>query len=297
MTRGAAWYRPAVPRAPAPGLRDALLRVEASCDVAARRAADPVRFVHRYADPLEQELVGLLASAFAFGNVKAIGKKVEEALERLGPGLLAVTASRPELARRLRGFVHRLYRGPDVGALLLGARRVQLDEGSLGAALEVRLARHGALRPALADWVTTVRAAGGLDRRRTRGADHLLASPAGASACKRLLLYLRWMCRPADGVDLGLWRIPPRVLLVPLDVHVHRLSRNVGLTRRASASWAAAEEVTRGLARFDPEDPTRFDFPLCHLGMVSDCPSRRDPSRCEGCGVRPVCVHWSRTRG
>ena len=55
-------------------------------------------------------------------------------------------------------------------------------------------------------------------------------------------------------------------------------------------------EITRALARLDPEDPTRYDFSLCHMGMVQRCPSRPDAVRCEGCGVRPVCVHWQRAK-
>jgi uncharacterized protein (TIGR02757 family) len=100
------------------------------------------------------------------------------------------------------------------------------------------------------------------------------------------------MVRPDDGIDLGLWRVPPRRLLVPVDVHIHKLARNLGFTKRPDLSWKTCVEITRALRRFDPEDPIRYDFSLCHMGMVQKCPSRRDPVRCEGCGVRPVCVHW-----
>ena len=90
-----------------------------------------------------------------------------------------------------------------------------------------------------------------------------------------------------------LWSwLPPSQLIVPLDVHIHKLARNLGLTQRRSAGWKAAEDVTRELARLDPEDPVKYDFSLCHLGMVQACPSRRDAVRCEGCGVKPVCRHW-----
>jgi endonuclease III len=100
------------------------------------------------------------------------------------------------------------------------------------------------------------------------------------------------MGRPADGVDLGAWAIDPALLLVPVDVHVHRLARNLGLTRQRTPSWRTTEEITDALARFDPTDPTKYDFSLCHMGMLQRCPSRRDARRCEGCGVKPVCVHW-----
>jgi hypothetical protein len=102
------------------------------------------------------------------------------------------------------------------------------------------------------------------------------------------------MVRPEDGVDLGDWSaIPASALVVPLDVHLHKIARNLGMTSRATPSWEAACDVTRVLARLDPVDPVKFDFSLCHLGMVQRCRSRRDDTICEGCGVRPVCRHWA----
>jgi uncharacterized protein (TIGR02757 family) len=102
------------------------------------------------------------------------------------------------------------------------------------------------------------------------------------------------MVRPADGVDLGLWPVHPSRLLVPVDVHIHRLSKNLGFTRRRGMSWRTTQEITDALARFDPADPVSYDFSLCHMGMALRCPSRRDPKLCTGCGVRPVCIHWTR---
>jgi endonuclease III len=83
---------------------------------------------------------------------------------------------------------------------------------------------------------------------------------------------------------------------MPVDVHIHKLSRNLGFTRREDVSWRTAVEITEALARYDADDPTRYDFSLCHMGMLQGCPSRRDAVRCEGCGVRPVCVRWSKRK-
>ena len=102
------------------------------------------------------------------------------------------------------------------------------------------------------------------------------------------------MVRPDDGVDLGVWRrVPTSVLLVPVDTHLYKLSRNLGFTKRGTLTWATTEEITAALRRLDPEDPVRFDFPLCHLGMLQRCPSRKDAKRCEGCGIQSVCRHWA----
>src|SRR6202030_1304287 len=89
----------------------------------------------------------------------------------------------------------------------------------------------------------------------------LISSPADGSACKRMLLFLRWMIRPADGVDLGLWsdRVPASKLLIPLDTHTFRICRYLGFTGRNSNDWRAAEEATGWLRTLDPLDPVRYD--------------------------------------
>jgi hypothetical protein len=98
------------------------------------------------------------------------------------------------------------------------------------------------------------------------------------------------MVRGPDGVDLGLWRgVPASALLIPLDTHLMRIGGLLGLTARRDASWRTAEELTAGLRAVDPEDPVRFDFTLCHLGMSGACPARRAPERCELCGLVSEC--------
>ncbi len=273
----------------------ALDRVRASCDVDARRAADPVGMVHRFTDPNDQEIVALVAACIAFGKVATIRAKLDDALARLGPHPALTADDVADTKRRMRGWVHRVFVGDDIARLVVGARAVQRESGSLGARFTAELARHTTLRPALAAWCEAIRAAGNLrpDPRR-RGPAHLLPSP-GPSASKRLFLFLRWMIRPADGVDLGLWRgVDPSILLCPVDVHIHKLSRNLGFTKRRDLSWRTAEEITAALARFDAADPVKYDFSLCHLGMLQGCPSRRDPKRCDGCGIKSVCRHWRR---
>ncbi len=103
------------------------------------------------------------------------------------------------------------------------------------------------------------------------------------------------MVRPADGVDLGIWSIAPSELVIPVDTHIHRISRNLGLTKRRTASWAAAEEITAALRKFDPEDPVKYDFALCHFGVSRECPSRQDPVKCERCVLQDVCSVWKKS--
>jgi uncharacterized protein (TIGR02757 family) len=282
-------------------IKRALEKVRASCDVRARRDADPVGIVHRYTDPGDQELVALLAASVAFGNVKTIRAKLEDALKRLGPSPALAADDQLGMFVRLDGWIHRVFRGEDIARLLIGARRIQRAHGSLGQRFEEELGRAGHLRGALAAFCDAIRDAGGLPSRGTktsvvgarRGPAHILPDPLGGGGSKRLLLFLRWMVRPADGIDLGLWQIPPSVLLCPVDTHIHKLAKNLGFTKRKDVSWETAEEITRALACFDPKDPVKHDFSLCHLGMLQRCPSRKDAKKCEGCGVMAVCRHWA----
>ncbi len=281
-------------------------------DLRARRANDPVDFVHAYSSRADRELVALVAANLAFGNVKAIRAKVGELLRRVGKSPAKAADDPPKLHAALAGWKHRVFIGEDVANLLVGARKIQREEGSLGAAFARALREADAktsdeeegLREALASFCDRIRVAGGLPlpggspKNARRGPVNLLSNPRAGGGAKRLLLFLRWMVRPADGIDLGLWErdVPARRLLMPVDVHIHKLSRNLGFTKRADVSWKTAVEITRALARYDADDPTRYDFSLCHMGMLQHCPSRKDAARCEGCGVKPVCIRW-RQRG
>jgi uncharacterized protein (TIGR02757 family) len=103
------------------------------------------------------------------------------------------------------------------------------------------------------------------------GVCYFFPRPSAGSACKRLNLFLRWMVRH-DEIDLGVWTtIPPARLVVPLDTHIIRLGKCLRLTRYNTAGWKMAADITAALRTLDPEDPVRFDFSLCHVGMMNAC--------------------------
>lgn len=286
-----------------PAIARALDDLCATLDVPSRLAADPVVVVHEQRGELERELVALVASSLAFGGAGTIREKAREVVARLGGAPTTVADDPRATKKRLEGFKHRVFVGEDVARLLIGARRLQRERGSLGDAFASSLQQDGGragddrLRTALFDLVEAVRERGEFPARGStprRGPAHLLPDVRAGGACKRLLLFLRWMVRPADGVDLGLWRVSPEVLLCPVDTHIEKIGRNLGFTGERTASWRAAVEITAHLRRYDPRDPVRFDFALCHLGMVQRCRERRDVVVCEGCKMKPVCRHWRR---
>jgi uncharacterized protein (TIGR02757 family) len=252
---------------------------------------DPLEIVrgHRGRDDLE--VAGLVAAGLAFGGVEAILASVRRALAPLGPRPAAGLAAAGDrgLRRALRGFRHRWVDGDDVAALLSAVRRLREEHGSLEDAFLAGDPGGETVEGALSAFAAAVRRADpGFAR---RGARAFVPSPADGSACKRPLLYLRWMAR-RDGVDTGAWRrLDPARLVLPLDTHVARIARALGILRRKSDDWRAALEATAALRRLDAADPIRYDFAICRLGILDLCPRKRDPVKCRACELYDVCAY------
>jgi uncharacterized protein (TIGR02757 family) len=101
----------------------------------------------------------------------------------------------------------------------------------------------------------------------TDGIKFMFPLPEKGSSCKRMNLFLRWMVRK-DELDFGLWKgITTDKLIIPVDTHVARICTELGLTSRKNVSWKMAEEITDNLKEFDPVDPVKYDFAICHIGM------------------------------
>jgi uncharacterized protein (TIGR02757 family) len=228
---------------------------------------DPISLVRGRSGRDDLEVAGAVAAGLAFGAVPAILASVRAALEPLGPrpaaGLDALSDGDLRLA--YAGFRHRWLGGDDLAAFLGALRRVRAEAGSLEDAFSAGDPGGTTVEGALTALAARLRAADpGFGARGARG---FFAGPDSGSACKRPCLFLRWMARD-DGVDTGAWtRTSPARLVLPLDTHLARITRSWGLLRRRSDDWKAALEATASLRRFDPGDPVRYDFALCHLGM------------------------------
>jgi uncharacterized protein (TIGR02757 family) len=225
---------------------------------------DPLEFVHHYHEPGDREVVGFIASALAYGRVAQILKSVQVILDRLGPDPASYVrhARRSTLDRDFGGFKHRFTTGEDLAWLLENLKRALKRYGSLQACF---LSKYDpaspTVLPALAHFAEELSACdcppNGM----------LLPSPERGSACKRLNLFLRWMVR-SDEVDLGVWTgVPASKLIIPLDTHMHRISKQLGLTRRNQADMRTALEITDRFRSIVPADPVRYDFALTRLGI------------------------------
>lgn len=236
---------------------------------------DPLVFARGYADPLDGEVAGLVAAALAYGRVERIMEALEQVFAHLGaePRRAVLSVGPGEWLERLGGFAYRFHKGLDVAVLLLLLRRTLERWGSLAALFHAR-DPGGDIREALAGLAGEILAADPRPLLQTRAVPrghpvrHLVAGPGRGGAAKRLCLFLRWMVR-RDALDPGYWhgRIDPARLVVPLDTHVAQVGRDLGFTRRRSADWRTAREITEALRAYDPADPVRFDFSLFRFGM------------------------------
>ncbi len=263
---------------------------------AAFLANDPLSFPRRYRDPADREAAAVLCAVLAYGRVASIQQSLEDLLRRMpeGPALFIRRFDPRRDVRRLAGFRHRFNTGEDISALCWAIRCAIETAGSLedfflqgddpgepdiGLALSAFSSRllQTDLSPLFGP------------RRRPDGFAYLLPSPSGGSACKRLCMFLRWVCRPDDGIDLGLWQgVSPARLVLPLDTHTARISVLLGLVQRKSPGWKMALEATESLRRLDPKDPVRYDFALSHLGISEGCTGKKG-AWCKECAVRGRC--------
>jgi uncharacterized protein (TIGR02757 family) len=241
-------------------------------------AADPVNLVRRFEAADDLEVAGFCASALAFGRVASVLQSIEALFAMMGarPAAFVREFDPARYGAAFEPLVHRWTRGVDLMALLLILKSILRRSGSLEAffiegddpsAPDVGVALEAFSERALD--VDVRRAYGRVPER--PGVCYFFPRPSAGSACKRLNLFLRWMVR-RDAVDLGVWtRVPPARLVVPLDTHVIRLGQCLRLTRYKSPGWKMAAEITASLRQIDAEDPVKFDFSLCHVGMMRAC--------------------------
>ena len=262
-------------------------------------ASDPVNLVRRFRNPEDREIAGFCAAALAFGRVASVLHSIEALFAQMGPGPAAfVRRFEPAVHRAaFEPLVHRWTRGADLLALLWVLRSMLDQHGSLEACFAAGDDGSADVGPALDAFSnraleTDLRPAYGRVPRRP-GVCYFFPRPSAGSACKRLNLFLRWMVR-RDGVDLGVWRrVSPARLVVPLDTHVIRLGQCLRLTRYRSPGWRMAADITAALRTLDPDDPVKYDFALCHVGMMGAC-GFRTRARDSRCPLKGLCHPSSR---
>ena len=225
---------------------------------------DPIQVPRSFSVKEDVEISAFLTATMAWGNRLSIIRSARSLMERMdqAPYEFILSAGESDLAR-LDGFVHRTFNSGDLIAFILALREMYV--------------KHGGPESIFSDGFRSGGAFGALSRFRRVFVEAGLPQRTGkhvsdvekGSAAKRLNLFLMWMVRnDSRGVHLGLWRdISPSRLMIPLDTHVGRVARSLGLLKRKTGDWQAVEELTAALRRFDPEDPCKYDFALFGLGL------------------------------
>jgi len=230
---------------------------------------DPLQFPHLFKDELDIEVMAFIASVFAYGNVKQIINSLNRFLEisnnqpfkfihRFTPGQ-SVSSK----------FVHRFYSSNDIIQLFQLLKTTYNEFASLKTLF---LSGYQEIDSNIKNAITNfsnffLQKAQYKFGTLSRGLKFMFTLPEKGSACKRMNLFLRWMIRK-DELDFGLWEeIPTSKLIIPVDIHIARICQQLKLTKRKNVSWQMAEEITQNLKKFDPNDPVKYDFAICHIGM------------------------------
>jgi uncharacterized protein (TIGR02757 family) len=253
---------------------------------------DPLQFVYRYKSKADREIAGLISATLAYGRVEQIENDLNNLLGRMGRSPYDFTINfNSEKRKKLLTFKHRFNTGSDIADLLTILKTVLEKYGSIEKVfLEGYRKEDESIIPALTNFCNRLYLMyeNKLERRVSKGFQFLIASPANGSVCKRLNMFLRWMVR-RDDVDPGLWKsIDKSKLIVPVDVHIARLCKILGLYKRKTVTLKAAVEITESFKLIEPADPVKYDFALSRIGIIENCTGKLRP-QCKSCELFPFC--------
>lgn len=225
---------------------------------------DPVSIPHLFTKKQDIEIAGLFAAVFAWGNRLTIIRKSKELMDlmEMQPYEFCINAGKKELAR-LMNFKHRTFNTTDLLYFVEFFRFHYNQHKSLEKAFTLHGKDIAAMLNGFHHYFFS------LPDVPPRTKKHI-ATPERNSSCKRLNMYLRWMVRQDNnGVDFGLWKnISPSILICPIDLHVARVAKKLGILNRKQSDWQAAVELTAVLSTFDKKDPVKYDFALFSLGVM-----------------------------
>lgn len=224
---------------------------------------DPIAIPHQFSKQADIEIAGFFAATFAWGNRTTILNKSRELLKGMDDAPHQfITQHREQDLKKLLAFKHRTFQSTDLLYFIQFLRYHYDRSETLESAF---LLQKGGMEQRLNAFHDYFFAQPDAPERTRKH----VASPERGSTCKRLNMFLRWMVRRDKlGVDFGIWKkIKPSELICPVDVHVSRVARKLGLIERKQTDWQTAIELTESLRQFDPIDPVKYDFALFSLGV------------------------------
>lgn len=234
---------------------------------------DPISIPHLFEKKQDIEIMGFFAAILAWGQRKTIISKCKELIDRFnGEPFLFIVNHTDEDLKQLIDFKHRTFNDTDLLYFIDFLHRHYLRYDTLEEAF-LKNGQFISVADSLIHFEQYFFDSPNAPRRTRKH----VATPIRNSACKRLNMFLRWMVRDdAAGVDFGLWgRIPKSELICPIDVHVERTARQLGLISRKNVDWQTAFELTKNLQLLDANDPVKYDFALFGLSVENDLPDTR----------------------
>ncbi len=231
---------------------------------------DPLEFPRRYKDRNDIEASAFISSVFAYGNIVQIMKTLEKLHQIMkdSPYEFIMKFNYKKERHLFDSLKHRFYTPDDFARLFCALNKVYANYGSIKYFfLLYYFDKEENLKNAISFFSHNLLHICVPEGEMTHGLKFMFPDPYKGSACKRMNLFLRWMIRK-DELDFGLWsEIPASKLVIPVDTHIARICRELKLSKCKNVSWRMAEEITGNLRMFDPEDPVKYDFAICHIGM------------------------------
>lgn len=223
---------------------------------------DPVRFPNRFTEKKDIEIAGFMASLVAYGRRDIFTKKLDFLFELAeNEPLNFILNFEPKI---LGDFNYRFGKPEDFAQIFSIMRELYTKDGGLEELFKYGYenAQKGNMFVPVTDYFYS-RAKGNSKQ----GFYFMIPDPRKGGAMKRMCMYLRWMVRKGP-VDFGIWDfMPASDLYIPLDVHVARISREMGLLTRNANDFKAVIELTNNLKQFDPKDPSKYDFAMFGYGV------------------------------
>lgn len=234
--------------------------------------SDPISIPHRFSRLQDIEIMGFWTAMLAWGRRKTIINKAGELIGLMDGAPFDFILNHEEKDRqRFQAFKHRTFQFTDTLYFLEFFQQFYRRHNSLQEAFTRFMEGPDVtVEPALKGFYELFFSFPDVPRRTRKH----IATPSRKSSCKRLNMFLRWMVRnDGNKVDFGLWKnIRPCQLMIPLDVHVGRVARQLGLLQRKQNDWQAVIELTGKLRAFDPHDPVKYDFALFGMGISKKWP-------------------------
>ncbi len=228
---------------------------------------DPIQIPHRYSKPEDIEIIGFWVAILAWGNRKSIVAKGLDLCRLMEDTPYDFIRNHKDSDRkRFSSFIHRTFNATDSYYFLEFLQNWYEKNKSLESAFLLPDQHQGIKMESMLEQFYQNFFSMDLVPGRTR--KHV-SRPETGSRCKRLLMYLRWMVRKDDnGVDFGIWKtIHPSQLMIPLDVHVERSARKLGMLTRKSLDWKAVRELSDFCSHLRPEDPAFYDYGLFGISL------------------------------